>query len=79
VAYPDECLGERACAVVVPVDGADLTLEEVTDFLRTHRHIAVHKLPERLVTVDALPMTASGKTQKFRLREIAVSEHQTVR
>jgi cyclohexanecarboxylate-CoA ligase/acyl-CoA synthetase len=78
VAYPDERLGERACAVIVPVEGATLTLADVTQFLRTQRDIAIHKLPERLVTVDALPMTASGKIQKFRLRDLAASGDQAV-
>ncbi|QJY48251.1 AMP-binding protein [Pseudonocardia broussonetiae] len=74
VAYPDERMGERAAAVVVPAAGAAPTLEELTAFLRTERRIAPHKLPERLVVVDALPMTATGKVQKFRLRELARQE-----
>jgi cyclohexanecarboxylate-CoA ligase/acyl-CoA synthetase len=74
VAFPDERLGERACAVVVPVEGATPTLDDLTGYLRTERRIAPHKLPERLVLVDALPMTATGKVQKFRLRELARGE-----
>jgi cyclohexanecarboxylate-CoA ligase/acyl-CoA synthetase len=71
VGYPDERLGERACAIVVPADGATPTLRELTDFLRQERQIAMYKLPEKLVLVDTLPMTGSGKVQKFRLRELA--------
>jgi acyl-CoA synthetase (AMP-forming)/AMP-acid ligase II len=71
VAFPDERLGERAAAIVVPAEGAVPTLEDLTSYLRTERRIAPHKLPERLVLVDALPMTATGKVQKFRLRELA--------
>jgi non-ribosomal peptide synthetase component E (peptide arylation enzyme) len=71
VAYPDDRLGERAAAIVVPAKGAAPTLEDITSYLRTERRIAPHKLPERLVLVDALPMTATGKVQKFRLRDIA--------
>lgn len=70
VAYPDERLGEKVCAVVVPEPGATPTLEDVTTFLRG-RDIAAQKLPERLLLVDALPMTATGKVQKFLLREQA--------
>jgi cyclohexanecarboxylate-CoA ligase len=66
VGYPDEVLGERACAFVVTA--ADLRLEDVVDFLRGRR-VANQKLPESLVIVDALPKTASGKIQKFRLRD----------
>ncbi|MGQ0841908.1 AMP-binding protein [Actinokineospora sp.] len=74
VAYPDERLGEKACAVVVPRSGAAPTLDELADFLRTERQISAQKLPERLVLVDELPITATGKIQKFRLRELARGE-----
>lgn len=68
VAMPDQRLGEKVCAYVVPKAGADaLTLEAVTDFLRT-RGIAVQKLPERLELVEMLPTTATGKIQKNVLR-----------
>jgi cyclohexanecarboxylate-CoA ligase len=66
VGYPDEILGERACAIVVTA--ADLQLEDLVDFLR-ERRVANQKLPEKLRVVDALPKTASGKVQKFRLRD----------
>ncbi len=71
VAYPDERLGERAAAIVVPAPGAAPTLDDLVAYLRTERRIAPHKLPERLVLVDELPMTATGKVQKFRLRALA--------
>lgn len=70
VPYPDERLGEKACAVVVPAPGTQPTLTDITDFLRT-RDISLQKLPEKLVLVDALPMTATGKVQKFLLRDLA--------
>jgi cyclohexanecarboxylate-CoA ligase/acyl-CoA synthetase len=70
VAYPDDRLGEKVCAVVVPVAGRQLTLPDVTEFLRG-RSISLQKLPERLLLVDELPTTATGKVQKFLLRERA--------
>ncbi|GAA2864423.1 medium-chain fatty-acid--CoA ligase [Pseudonocardia halophobica] len=70
VAYPDERLGEKACAVVVPRPGERPTLEDLTSFLRG-RGIATQKLPEKLLLVDELPMTATGKVQKFVLRDLA--------
>jgi acyl-CoA synthetase (AMP-forming)/AMP-acid ligase II len=70
VAYPDERLGEKACAVVVPKPGETPTLEDVTTYLRG-RDIATQKLPEKLLLVDELPMTATGKVQKFLLRDKA--------
>lgn len=68
VGVPDERLGERACAVVVP--RGELTLRQLGAFL-LERDIAKHKLPEYLLVVDHLPRTPSGKVQKFRLRELA--------
>ncbi|MCE3554457.1 AMP-binding protein [Pseudonocardia sp. RS11V-5] len=70
VAYPDERLGEKACAVVVPAPGSTLTLTDITTFLK-ERNISMQKLPEKLVLVDELPMTATGKVQKFLLRDLA--------
>ena len=68
VGYPDARLGERACAYVVPREGASLTLDEVTAFL-LERHTAKQYLPERLEVVTDLPRTPSGKIQKFKLRD----------
>jgi cyclohexanecarboxylate-CoA ligase/acyl-CoA synthetase len=71
VGYPDDRMGEKACAVVVPKAGTEPTLAELTEFLRTERRIAPHKLPERLMLQAELPMTATGKIQKFQLRDVA--------
>ncbi len=73
VAMPDRLMGEKACAFVVP-DGAEApTLAELADYLKNNRRIAVHKVPERLEIVKELPMTPTGKIQKFALREHARS------
>lgn len=69
VAMPDERLGERSCAYIVPHKADEtLTLEEVTAFFG-EKNVAKFKYPERLELVDSLPRTASGKIQKFILRE----------
>jgi acyl-CoA synthetase (AMP-forming)/AMP-acid ligase II len=70
VAYPDERLGERACAVVVPRPGSAPTLADINEFLKGRR-ISMQKLPEMLLLVDELPLTATGKVQKFLLRDRA--------
>ena len=69
VAYPDERLGERACAVVVPKPGQTLDLATIQDFLKAQK-VALQYIPERLVVSDAMPTTPSGKIQKFKLREM---------
>jgi cyclohexanecarboxylate-CoA ligase len=71
VGVPDERLGERAAAVIVPSDPDDPPiLAELTSFLEA-RGMARHFWPERLVIVDELPRTATGKIQKFRVRDLA--------
>jgi len=72
VAYPDERLGERACAVVVPKAGQSIDLPEIQRFLK-EQQIAVQYMPERLIVQEAMPATPSGKIQKFKLRD-AVQE-----
>ena len=69
VAYADERLGERACAVIVLKPGAaEPVLADLTGFLRAQK-LAPHYLPERLVVLPEMPATPSGKIQKFKLRE----------
>lgn len=70
VAMPDERLGELGCCFVTLNPGAELSFAEMIDFLR-QQGIARNYLPERLEVVEAMPRTASGKIQKFELREIA--------
>jgi cyclohexanecarboxylate-CoA ligase/acyl-CoA synthetase len=71
VAMPDRRLGEKACAFVVPAGPEAPTLVELADYLKHVRRIAVHKLPERLEILEELPVTPTGKVQKFALREQA--------
>lgn len=70
VAMPDQVLGERACAYVIPRNNAQLTLESLNDFLINERKIARFKLPERLELLDAFPLTPVGKLNKNALRDM---------
>jgi cyclohexanecarboxylate-CoA ligase len=70
VGMPDTRLGERACAFVQAKPGQSLTFDEMQSFLRQQR-VAPSYLPERLVVLDSMPLTPSGKVQKFVLREQA--------
>jgi acyl-CoA synthetase len=67
IAYPDEILGERACAVVVPRPGETVSLAEIVGYLRG-LGIATFKLPERLELRDELPRNPLGKILKRELR-----------
>ena len=65
---PHPRLGETGCAVVVPAPGQAPTLQDLTSFL-IDRGVARFKLPERLELWSDLPVTPSGKTQKFLIRK----------
>lgn len=68
VGVPDKLLGEKSCAFVVTRGKQNLDLSELNDFLQL-RGVAKYKFPEYLVLLDHLPMTPTGKVQKFALRE----------
>ncbi len=72
VGLPDARLGEITCACVVPA-GTTVTLESVTAHLRA-QGMATYKLPQRLVTVEALPTTSTGKVRKFELVQAILQE-----
>ncbi|WP_031387104.1 AMP-binding protein [Desulfonatronum thiodismutans] len=61
--------GEEVGAFIVPKPGVTLTPEEVRDFCRGK--IARYKTPRYIAFVESYPMTASGKIQKYKLRETA--------
>ncbi|MDD5204580.1 MAG: AMP-binding protein, partial [Desulfobacterales bacterium] len=74
VAMPDPVLGEKGCAFVITKRNQPLTLEELTEFLRKQRHIAVFKLPERLELLTEFPMTKVGKIDKKELRKMVAEK-----
>ncbi|GAA1964171.1 (2,3-dihydroxybenzoyl)adenylate synthase [Amycolatopsis minnesotensis] len=67
VGVPDEYLGERTCAYVVPAAGAAPTAPELRRFVR-ERGVASFKVPDLVVVVDVFPVTGVGKTSKRELR-----------
>jgi len=69
VGLPDERLGQRACAAVIPRPGQSVTLEDMIDFMAA-QGVAKFKYPERLVVVDHLPRTLTGKVQRDVLRDM---------
>lgn len=68
VAVPSEKYGEEAAAFV-QLNGKGLEPGEIQDFCRGK--IARYKIPKYIFFTDSFPMTASGKIQKFKLREEA--------
>jgi acyl-CoA synthetase (AMP-forming)/AMP-acid ligase II len=72
IGVPSGLAGEEVWAYVEPQPGARLNAADVLDFCRGQ--IAACKLPDEVRFTDRLPLTAAGKVQKFRLRELAGQE-----
>jgi fatty-acyl-CoA synthase len=71
VAVPSEKYGEEAAAFVQVREGSALEAGEIQDYCRGK--IARYKIPKHIFFTDSYPMTASGKVQKFKLREEAAA------
>jgi len=67
---PDTFFGEELLAVVLPKEGEEITEQDLRDFCK--ERIGYQKIPRYFQFVNAYPMTASGKVQKFVLREQAI-------
>nr|WP_259545262.1 AMP-binding protein [Heyndrickxia oleronia] len=70
IGVPDETYGEQVMAWIIPKEGESITIEEVRDYCKGK--IARHKIPRFVEITDSYPMTASGKIQKYRLREQSI-------
>ena len=70
VAMPDERLGELGCCFVTVNMGVSFTFQNMIDYLLDNQ-LAKNYLPEHLEIINDMPRTASGKIQKFQLREMA--------
>ena len=70
VGIPDEKYGEIIGAFIILEEGVELAPEDIRDYAVTK--IARYKVPKHIFFVDEFPLTASGKIQKFKLRENAV-------
>lgn len=67
VGVPSEQYGEEVMACIILKEGVIMTAEQVKDLVSAN--MARHKVPSFVRFVDSFPMTASGKIQKFKLRE----------
>ncbi|WP_422647905.1 Long-chain-fatty-acid-CoA ligase [Cupriavidus sp. H18C1] len=69
---PDPKYGEELCAWIVLKPGQSATEEEIREFCRDQ--IAHYKIPRYVRFVDDMPMTVTGKVQKFVMRETMIRE-----
>lgn len=72
VGAPDKKYGEEICACVILKEGMETTVEEIQEYVRAN--MARHKVPRYILFIDSFPMTASGKIQKYKLREMVVEK-----
>jgi fatty-acyl-CoA synthase len=72
VGVPSREYGEEVAAFIIGREGESLSVDEIKEFVRSRA--ARHKTPKYVLFVDSFPMTASGKIQKYKLRELAVQE-----
>ncbi len=70
VGVPDHKYGEEVLACVILKDDANETEESIVDYIK--QGLSKHKAPRYVRFIDAFPMTASGKIQKYKLREWGV-------
>lgn len=70
VGFPDKRMGERGCAFLVLKDGSEFSISELQEWM-TKSGAAKQYWPEAIEVIEVMPRTASGKIQKFMLREKA--------
>lgn len=69
VGVPSKIVGEEVVAFVIPLPEARLVPNEIRAALK--KRVSRYKVPRYVVIVDSYPLTASGKVQKYKLREQA--------
>lgn len=74
IGIPDEKYGEQVMAWIILKENKQTTIEDIKDFCEGN--ISRYKIPKYIEFIDEYPMTASGKIQKFKLKELAVKQLQ---
>ncbi|EPX81160.1 AMP-binding protein [Litoreibacter arenae] len=69
---PDDTYGEVVCAWLVLRDGAEVTADDIRAFCKGQ--IAHYKLPVHIHFKEELPMTVTGKPQKFIMRDVMIAD-----
>ncbi|MBL8191510.1 MAG: AMP-binding protein, partial [Acidobacteria bacterium] len=72
VGIPDEFMGEEVCALIRLKPGETVTEDELREHCKAN--IARHKVPKFFRFIESFPLTASGKVQKFVLRDQLIKE-----
>ncbi|PLS14678.1 AMP-binding protein [Bacillus sp. M6-12] len=70
IGVPDKKYGEEVMAWIIPKEGTKLSQEDIRSFCEGE--ISRHKIPRYIEFTDQYPMTASGKIQKYKLKEQSI-------
>ena len=69
IGVPDARYGEAVMACIIKKEGATVTAQEMTEYIKSH--MARHKVPQYIEFVNSFPMNAAGKVLKYKMREEA--------
>ena len=69
IGVPDAKYGEAVMACIILKEGAVVTENEISEYIKSH--MARHKVPQYIEFVHSFPMNAAGKILKYKMREEA--------
>jgi fatty-acyl-CoA synthase len=72
IGVPSKEYGEEVMACIILKEGSKITEDEIKAFVKSH--MARHKTPKYVSFMNEFPMTASGKIQKYKMREAAIDK-----
>jgi fatty-acyl-CoA synthase len=72
IGVPSKEYGEEVMACIIIKEGSKITEDEIKAFVKSH--MARHKTPKYVSFMNEFPMTASGKIQKYKMREAAIDK-----
>ena len=73
VGVPDQELGEKICACIVPVPGHEVHPEEIIQFCKGS--LANFKVPDFVEIMESFPMTTTEKIQKYKIKELMAQKY----
>ncbi len=76
IGIPDDLYGEAACAWIQLHEHETSTADEMRRFCG--KRAAAYKVPRRVKFTDQLPLTVTGKIQRFKLRERSIAEYDLI-
>ncbi len=72
IGVPSKKYGEEVMAYIILKQDETVTQDDIKDFVKNN--MARHKVPSYVKFIESFPITASGKVQKYKLREMAIED-----